>query len=248
MSLGYKANAVQEFLASYPIPGLAIESCVDMLADKLGLDRAEFRLRNLIRPEQMPWYVGTESVKRPTLFDSGDYPALLTDSLARFGVVGGERVHSAAGADDNEGLLRCAYDIHHQRRAGAGNRRACTAEGGGHPAAIEIAALDCPCQGGEVGALIGEIGGLALNGVRGFLQQPIDHHDRLAGLVFQQLQLAMIFIHCARDGEGAPCRCRRAVRRPGWCKADPGRDGPLHVWIHDRDDALDPADAVRPGC
>jgi CO/xanthine dehydrogenase Mo-binding subunit len=56
-----------------------------MLADKLGLDRAEFRLRNLIRPEQMPWYVGTESVKRPTLFDSGDYPALLTDSLARFG-------------------------------------------------------------------------------------------------------------------------------------------------------------------
>ena len=63
----------------------AREQIVDMLADQLGLDRAEFRLRNLIRPEQMPWYVGTESVKRPTLFDSGDFPALLTDSLARFG-------------------------------------------------------------------------------------------------------------------------------------------------------------------
>ena len=32
------------------------------------------RRRNLILPEQMPWHVGTESVQRPTIFDSGNFP------------------------------------------------------------------------------------------------------------------------------------------------------------------------------
>jgi NDP-sugar pyrophosphorylase family protein len=49
MSLGYKANAVQEFLASYPIPGLAIESCVE--PEALGTAGAIRFARPLLRSD-----------------------------------------------------------------------------------------------------------------------------------------------------------------------------------------------------
>jgi carbon-monoxide dehydrogenase large subunit/6-hydroxypseudooxynicotine dehydrogenase subunit gamma len=63
----------------------ARERIVDLLAGKLAIDRVEFRLRNLIRPEQLPWLVGTESVRRPAIFDSGDFPAVLERAVAEFG-------------------------------------------------------------------------------------------------------------------------------------------------------------------
>lgn len=63
----------------------AREQIVDMLAGKLGIGPAEIRRRNFIKPNQMPWYVGTESVKRPTLFDSGDFPALFEQAVTHFG-------------------------------------------------------------------------------------------------------------------------------------------------------------------
>lgn len=63
----------------------ARERIVDLLARKLGLEPAEMRRRNLIGPEEMPWALGTESVKRPTIFDSGDYPSVFEKALAAFG-------------------------------------------------------------------------------------------------------------------------------------------------------------------
>ncbi len=63
----------------------ARERIVDRLARKLGLDPAEFRRRNLIGPDDMPWALGTESVRRPTIFDTGDYPAVFEEALAEFG-------------------------------------------------------------------------------------------------------------------------------------------------------------------
>src|SRR5262245_11647328 len=63
----------------------ARERAVDLLADKLSIDRVEFRRRNLIRPAEMPWSVGTESVGRPTVFDSGDFPAVFERAVAEFG-------------------------------------------------------------------------------------------------------------------------------------------------------------------
>ena len=59
----------------------ARERSVDRLAVKLGLAPDEMRRRNLIPPSAMPWAVGTESVKRPTIFDSGDYPDVFERSL-----------------------------------------------------------------------------------------------------------------------------------------------------------------------
>jgi CO/xanthine dehydrogenase Mo-binding subunit len=63
----------------------ARERVIDMLADRLTLDRAEIRRRNLIRPCEMPWHVGTESVQRPIIFDSGNFPANFERALAEFG-------------------------------------------------------------------------------------------------------------------------------------------------------------------
>ncbi|GGA56329.1 dehydrogenase [Nitratireductor aestuarii] len=75
---------------TYRAPGMfeanfARERAIDRLADKMGLERAELRRRNLIPAEMMPWHVGTESVKRPTIFDSGDYPAVFEKALAGYG-------------------------------------------------------------------------------------------------------------------------------------------------------------------
>lgn len=50
----------------------ALEMVVDAAARELGLDPTEFRLRNLIRSEQMPYTLPSGNV-----YDSGDYPAAL---------------------------------------------------------------------------------------------------------------------------------------------------------------------------
>ena len=55
----------------------AIESAVDAVARRLGLDRLAIRRRNFIRPEEFPYRIpsGTE-------YDSGDYPAVLDKVIA----------------------------------------------------------------------------------------------------------------------------------------------------------------------
>jgi len=53
-----------------------VEHLLDRAAAKLGVDRAEIRRRNLIRPEEMPW-------KTPVgrTYDSGDFPGALDKAL-----------------------------------------------------------------------------------------------------------------------------------------------------------------------
>jgi aerobic carbon-monoxide dehydrogenase large subunit len=67
----YEANFVRERL-------------IDIAARRLGRDPAELRAQNLVTPDQMPYPVGTETDGHPVVFDSGDYPALLTRGLERF--------------------------------------------------------------------------------------------------------------------------------------------------------------------
>jgi 2-furoyl-CoA dehydrogenase large subunit len=54
----------------------AIEATVDAVARELGMDRAELRRKNFIRPDEFPYRIpsGTE-------YDSGDYPAVLDKAL-----------------------------------------------------------------------------------------------------------------------------------------------------------------------
>ena len=58
---------------------LAHERMMDMIAARLGLDPAEVRRRNFVRPEQMPY---TSSTGHP--FESGNYTAALELALSAF--------------------------------------------------------------------------------------------------------------------------------------------------------------------
>src|SRR5258706_4198089 len=53
-----------------------VERMVDMLARELGMDPAELRMKNLLRPEQFPYTCPTGSQ-----YDSGDYPRALRAAI-----------------------------------------------------------------------------------------------------------------------------------------------------------------------
>jgi carbon-monoxide dehydrogenase large subunit len=72
--------------AGYPQATFAIERLMDLVAQEMGLDRAEVRRRNLIPAEKMPY---TKPLKARSgsgiVYDSGDYPAAQAQVLAKAG-------------------------------------------------------------------------------------------------------------------------------------------------------------------
>jgi carbon-monoxide dehydrogenase large subunit len=63
-----------------------MERLMDLVAGELGLDPVEVRLRNLVRPEQMPYSVGIpyrDGV--PVTYDGGDYPKALQMAIDALG-------------------------------------------------------------------------------------------------------------------------------------------------------------------
>ncbi len=75
-------------MGTFSAPG-RYESCFfrermfDIAAADLGIDPAEFRLKNLIPPSMMPYELGrTRPETYSIIYDSGDYPALLRQALA----------------------------------------------------------------------------------------------------------------------------------------------------------------------
>ena len=72
--------------AGYPQAAFAMERLMDLVAQRLGLDRAEVRRRNLIPPEKMPY---TKPLKArsgaPVTYDSGDYIASQKEALEAAG-------------------------------------------------------------------------------------------------------------------------------------------------------------------
>jgi carbon-monoxide dehydrogenase large subunit len=68
--------------AGYPQATLVMERMMDRAAARLGLDPAEIRRRNLLRPQQFPVDRGVEYPGcGRVVFDSGDYPACLELAL-----------------------------------------------------------------------------------------------------------------------------------------------------------------------
>ena len=68
--------------AGRPQAVFAMERTMDLVAEKLGIDRAEIRERNLIPAEAMPYKMGL--IFRdgaPVIYDSGDYPKSQTMAL-----------------------------------------------------------------------------------------------------------------------------------------------------------------------
>ena len=66
-----------------PECNFARERLMDLGAERLGLDPAEIRRRNLIRADEMPYDSGTKSFGANTVYDSGDFGGLFDELLRR---------------------------------------------------------------------------------------------------------------------------------------------------------------------
>ncbi len=76
--------------AGQPQAVFVVERALDLVAQRLGLDRAEVRLRNLIQPHEFPYHVGVPNYRGtgPLVYDSGDFPAVLRCALDAAGYEG----------------------------------------------------------------------------------------------------------------------------------------------------------------
>lgn len=68
-----------------PVGNFAIERMMDALADETGISRVEVRRRNLVPPSAMPYETGLRRGPAAVVYDSGDYPHLLEEAVARAG-------------------------------------------------------------------------------------------------------------------------------------------------------------------
>ena len=90
-----------------------VERMVDVLAFELGLDPAELRMRNLLRPEQFPYTCQTGWV-----YDSGDYPRTLRLAMDMAGYDAAEkRAEGRTGPRSPDGHRREL--LHRGRRGGS---------------------------------------------------------------------------------------------------------------------------------
>ena len=67
--------------AGQPESTFARERLLDIAAERLGMDPAEIRRRNLLPPEVLPLDTGIRSVDGPVRFDSGNFPLALDTAL-----------------------------------------------------------------------------------------------------------------------------------------------------------------------
>ena len=83
----------------------ARERMLDLLADRLGMDPVELRLRNLIPTDALPYEVDVANAGPPMTFESGDYLAQLHALLDHVDYASlRERVAATAGTDDPVGV------------------------------------------------------------------------------------------------------------------------------------------------
>ncbi|PYN23090.1 MAG: hypothetical protein DMD99_14855, partial [Candidatus Rokuibacteriota bacterium] len=72
--------------AGRPETVFAMDRIVDCLARELGMDPAELRRRNYIRPDELPYDFGMPYRDgNPLVYDTGDFPAALEQALAAAG-------------------------------------------------------------------------------------------------------------------------------------------------------------------
>ena len=90
--------------AGRPEAAFAMERMIDLVARELGLEPAEVRRRNMIRPDEMPYAAGLiYRDGEPIVYDGGDYPGALDKALAALGGVEAFRRRQA----DARGQGRC---------------------------------------------------------------------------------------------------------------------------------------------
>ncbi len=128
-----------------------IERMIDVLAQKLGIDKAEIRLRNFIQKEQFPWQtpLGLE-------YDSGDYPTALKKVLDAVDYKALRAEQAAKRADPNSETLMGIGIVTFTEIVGAGPSKMCDILGVGmfdsceirvHPDGSAIARMGTITQG-----------------------------------------------------------------------------------------------------
>jgi carbon-monoxide dehydrogenase large subunit len=89
--------------AGRPQGCFVMERTMDRIAERLGLDRAEVRSRNLIGPDEFPYDLQmTFQDGRPLIYDSGDYPAVLAQVKELVGWDGFPAERAAAAAEGRQ--------------------------------------------------------------------------------------------------------------------------------------------------
>jgi carbon-monoxide dehydrogenase large subunit len=131
-----------------------VERLVDVLAHDLGLDPADVRMRNLLRPEQFPYRCATGWE-----YDSGDYPRTLELALKMAGYEELRREQAqrrAAFAETGSGTLMGVGISFFTEAVGAGPRKTMDIFGFGmadgaelrvHPTGSAVLRLSCMSQG-----------------------------------------------------------------------------------------------------
>jgi len=85
--------------AGRPEAVFVMERLMDLAARRAGLDPAELRRRNLVRPEEMPYRPGlTYKDGVPVTYDPGDFPAAFERALTLLDYEGWRRRQKAQGA------------------------------------------------------------------------------------------------------------------------------------------------------
>jgi carbon-monoxide dehydrogenase large subunit len=87
------------------------ERMIDIAARRLGRDPLELRRQNLIRPDSMPYAVGTEADGHPLSYDSGDYPLLLDKAAHHFDYAAMRRWRDAPPAPGRRRGIGHAYFV-----------------------------------------------------------------------------------------------------------------------------------------
>src|SRR5918911_2613468 len=105
VALTNKAPAAAYRGAGQPEAVFATERIVDRIAQELGLDPAEVRRKNFIRPDEFPWDVGTASAQTPIIYDSGNYAAGLDRALSLARYAERRREQAAERARGDQGRL-----------------------------------------------------------------------------------------------------------------------------------------------
>ena len=86
--------------AGYPEGAFAMERLLDTIAADTGIDRAEVRRRNLVKPDQLPYVTPLKTrAGTPITLDSGDFPACLDTAMTTIGYSDFAQRQKKASAD-----------------------------------------------------------------------------------------------------------------------------------------------------
>jgi carbon-monoxide dehydrogenase large subunit len=91
--------------AGRPEAVFVTERLIDLVADELGMEPADIRRNNMIRPDQMPYEVGIPYRDgMPIVYDGGDYPGALDRALEELGGLAAFRERQAAARAEGRWL------------------------------------------------------------------------------------------------------------------------------------------------